>query len=61
MNPRHPVYIVSKGRWQDNRRLTVKALEAMGVPFLIVVEAEQADQYIELSAPMPWLSSPRDT
>lgn len=43
MNPRFPIYIVSKGR--ADSRLTVKALEAMGVPFSIVVEAQEADAY----------------
>ena len=43
MNPKHPVYIVSKGRWES--RLTAKALDAMGVPFIIVVERHELEQY----------------
>lgn len=43
MNPKHPVYIVSKGRWES--RLTAKALDAMGVPFFIVVEGHELEQY----------------
>lgn len=43
MNPRYPVYIVSKGRWKS--RLTSKALERMGVPYKIVVEEQERAQY----------------
>lgn len=43
MNPQYPVYIVSKGRWDT--RLTVKALEAMNVPYYIVVEPEEYSKY----------------
>jgi hypothetical protein len=41
--PRSPVYIVSKGRWQT--RHTMRALDAMGVPYFVVVEPQEADQY----------------
>jgi hypothetical protein len=37
-NPRYPVYIVSKGRWET--RLTSKALESLGVPYRIVIEPQ---------------------
>lgn len=43
MNPRFPLYIVSKGRWES--RLTAKHLEAMKVPYHIVVEAQERDKY----------------
>ena len=43
LNPEYPIYIVSKGRWDS--RLTVKALESMGVPYKIVVEAHEFDNY----------------
>ena len=43
MNPRNPVYIISKGRWDT--RLTSKALERMGVLYKIVVEPQEFDQY----------------
>lgn len=43
MNPEYPVYIISKGRWDS--RLTVRSLEDMGVPFRIVVEPQERDQY----------------
>ena len=41
--PRHPVYIISKGRAEP--RQTVRAFEKMGVPFKIVVEAGEFDAY----------------
>ena len=43
MNPRYPLYIVSKGR--AHSRLTSKALEAMNVPYLIVIEDQEYDDY----------------
>jgi hypothetical protein len=43
MNPKYPVYIISKGRWES--RLTVKALEKMGVSYHIVIEPQELDQY----------------
>lgn len=42
-NPRHPIYIVSKGRWES--RLTSKALERMNVPYKIVVEEQEYHDY----------------
>lgn len=43
MNPSFPLYIPSKGR--HDTRLTVKALQSMGVPFFIVVEEQQYRDY----------------
>jgi len=43
MNPEYPVYIVSKNRWKS--RLTSKALERMGVPYKIVVEEHEYNNY----------------
>ena len=43
MNPRYPVYIVSKGRWLNG--LTTKALNVMGVQHFIVVEKLEYDNY----------------
>jgi len=45
-NPRYPVYIISKGRWET--RLTSKILEKMGVPYRIVVEPQEYDDYAEV-------------
>lgn len=49
MNPRYPVYVISKGRWQS--RLTSKALELMLVPYHIVIEPQEFDQYAEVVDP----------
>ncbi len=43
MNPKYPIYIISKGRWES--RLTSKALEAISVPYYIVVEPQEHDNY----------------
>jgi hypothetical protein len=42
-SPRYPIYIISKGR--AHSRLTSKTLEAMGVPYYIVVEPSDIDAY----------------
>jgi hypothetical protein len=49
MSPKYPVYIVSKGRWET--RLTSKALERINVPYYIVVEAHERDQYAAVIDP----------
>lgn len=46
VNPRYPVYVISKGRWES--RLTSRALEWMGVPYSIVIEPHEFDQYAEV-------------
>lgn len=46
MNPRYPVYIISKGRW--TRRQTSKTLEKMSVPYRIVVEPSEYENYAEV-------------
>lgn len=43
MNPKYPVYIISKGRWES--RLTSKSLERMKVPYHIVIEPQEYDNY----------------
>ena len=43
MQPRHPLYIISKGRWDS--RLTARTLDAMSVPYFVVVEAQEATAY----------------
>jgi len=42
-NPKYPIYIPSKWRWES--RLTSKALEMMWVPYNIVVEEHEYEQY----------------
>ena len=43
MNPKYPVYIISKGRWE--KRKTSRTLEKMNVPYKIVIEPQEYDQY----------------
>ncbi len=43
MNPKYPVYIISKGRWES--RLTSKVLERIKVPYHIVIEPQEYEQY----------------
>jgi hypothetical protein len=58
MNPRFPVYIVSKGRW--NRRPTSRELELMGVPYFIVVEKSEYDNYAKVIDPKKILILPQE-
>ncbi len=44
-NPKYPVYVLSKGRWE--RRLTTDSLEEIGVDYKIVVEPQEYDRYAE--------------
>lgn len=46
MNPKFPVYIVSKGRAET--RLTAKSLEALGVPYSIIVEEPELEDYAKV-------------
>lgn len=41
--PRHPIYVISKGRW--NKCLTARFLVADGVPFKLVVEPQESEDY----------------
>lgn len=43
MKSKYPIYIISKGRWES--RLTSKALEEMNVPYKIVIEPHEYDNY----------------
>jgi len=49
MNPKYPIYIVSKGRWES--RLTAKALENLKVPYYIVVEESEYEKYLKETDP----------
>lgn len=46
--PKHSIYIISKGRWES--RLTSKALEKIDVPYKIVIEPQEYDQYAAVIA-----------
>jgi hypothetical protein len=43
MNPKYPIYIISKGRARS--RLTSKALEKINVPYHIVIEPQEYNDY----------------
>jgi hypothetical protein len=43
MNPKYPVYVISKGRWES--RLTSKALEYRNIPYRIVIEPQEYNLY----------------
>lgn len=46
MNPKQPIYIISKGRWK--KRLTSKTLEEINVPYRIVVEPSEYKKYAKV-------------
>jgi hypothetical protein len=56
MNPEYPVYIISKGRWEQ--RLTSQAFEEMGVPYRIVIEPQEFDNYAAVIDPKKILILP---
>ena len=56
MNPKYPIYIISKGRSES--RLTSKALEEMNVPYHIVIEPQQYDEYAAVIDPAKILVLP---
>lgn len=43
MKPRYPIYVISKGRWENG--LTARFLLHDRVPFKLVVEPQEADAY----------------
>ena len=56
MNPEYPVYIISKGRWKS--RLTSKTLDRMNVPYHIVVEPQEYNDYAAVIDPSKILVLP---
>jgi len=56
MNPKYPVYVISKGRSES--RLTAKALDKIGVPFRIVVEPQEHAAYASVIDPAKILTLP---
>ncbi len=47
MNPKYPVYVISKGR--AHNCLTVRELKAMNVPFRLVIEPQEYEDYKHLT------------
>jgi hypothetical protein len=56
MIPKYPVYIISKGRWES--RLTSRALEKLGVPYHIVIEPQEYEEYAKVIDPKKILQLP---
>lgn len=57
MNPQFPIYIVSKGRAES--RLTARALDALGVPYFVVVEEQEQAAYASVIDPARVLVLPK--
>jgi len=43
--PKYPVYIISKGRWDHALRMTQRTTEELKIPYRIVIEKDEYDQY----------------
>lgn len=56
MNPRYPIYIISKGR--SASRLTSRALEKRRIPYRIVVEPQEYSEYAAVIDPAKILVLP---
>jgi len=56
MNPKYPVYIISKGR--ASTRKTSRALEKLNVPYSIVIEPQEFDEYAAVIDPAKILVLP---
>lgn len=56
MNPRYPLYVISKGRWDT--RLTSRTLERMRMAYRIVIEPQEYDQYAAVIDPAKILVLP---
>lgn len=56
MNPKYPVYIVSKGRWE--KRVTARYLDRMSVPYRIVIEPQEYANYAAVIEPRKILTLP---
>jgi hypothetical protein len=59
ITPRYPIYIVSRGR--AHSRYTSKTLEAMNVPYFIVIEPAEYETYASVIDPKKILVLPYDT
>lgn len=49
MNPKYPIFIPTKGRYES--ALTIKAFQAINVPFKIVIEEQEYKEYVKLVSP----------
>lgn len=58
--PTYPIFVPSKDRYQANRALTVRWLLRDGVPFRLVCEPSQAEEYAKVVGDERILETPRD-
>lgn len=56
MNPKYPIYIISKGRWES--RLTVRSLDLINVPYRVVIEPQEYDKYAAVIDPKKLIVTP---
>lgn len=56
MNPKYPVYVISKGRWKP--RQTIRALVERKIPHRVVIEPQEYDQYAAVIDPVTILVLP---
>lgn len=56
MNPRYPIYVISKGRWDS--RLTVRALQKRNIPYRVVIEPQEYNEYAAVIDPARLLVLP---
>ena len=47
MNPKYPIYVISKGRWQ--RTSTINTMHYINAPFTLVVEPDEYKYYKDLT------------
>jgi hypothetical protein len=50
VNPRYPIFVPSKGRHTPEQALTAKTFARWGVPFRLVIERQEVDDYWKLLA-----------
>lgn len=56
MNPRYPIYVISKDR--SGNCLTVRELKKMNVPFKLVIEPQQYEDYLKIASAEQILTLP---
>ena len=45
LQPEYPIYVISKGRWEKTRRLTINWLIKCKIDFKVIVEPDEFDDY----------------
>jgi len=58
VEPKYPIYIISKGRWEE--RLTSKYLEWAKIPYKIVIEGDEYENYSSVIDPSNILIMPKE-